>query len=123
MMIHKSLSLIFLLFFFSSYSQTIVKKTIDSDHLGNSREIKIYLPEGYEKNEENNYPLTIVFDAEYLFDLYVGNAVLFAAKDKAPKQIIIGINMAETRKKDTYFNIDNGTLTKNNANFYNFIRE
>jgi predicted alpha/beta superfamily hydrolase len=123
MMIHKSLSLIFLLFFFSSYSQTIVKKSIDSDHLGNSREIKIYLPEGYEKNEEKNYPLTIVFDAEYLFDLYVGNAVLFAAKDKAPKQIIIGINMAETRKKDTYFNIDNGTLTKNNANFYNFIRD
>ena len=123
MMIHKSLSLIFLLFFFSSYSQTIVKKSIDSDYLGYSREIKIYLPEGYEKDEEKNYPLAIVFDAEYLFDLYVGNAVLFAAKDKAPKQIIIGINMAKTRKKDTYFNTENGTLTKNNANFYNFIRD
>jgi hypothetical protein len=123
MMIQKSLSLIFLLFFFSSYSQTIVKKSIDSDYLGYSREIKIYLPEGYNKDEEKNYPLAIVFDAEYLFDLYVGNAVLFAAKDKAPKQIIIGVNMAETRKKDTYFNIDNGTLTKNNTNFYNFIRD
>ena len=122
-MIHKSLSLIFLLFFFSSYSQTIIKKSIDSDYLGYSREIKIYLPEGYDKDEEKNYPLAIVFDAEYLFDLYVGNAVLFAAKDKAPKQIIIGINMAKTRKKDTYFNMDNGTLTKNNANFYNFIRD
>jgi hypothetical protein len=31
--------------------------------------------------------------------------------------------MAKTRKKDTYFNIDNGSLTKNNANFYNFIRD
>jgi hypothetical protein len=49
--------------------------------------------------------------------------VLFAAKDKAPKQIIIGINMAKTRKKDTYFNTENGTLTKNNTNFYNFIRD
>ncbi|MDB4204401.1 alpha/beta hydrolase-fold protein [Polaribacter sp.] len=123
MMIHKSLSLIFLLFFFSSYSQTIVKKSIDSDYLGYSREIKIYLPEGYEKDEEKNYPLAIILDAEYLFDLYVGNAVLFAAKDKAPKQIIIGINMAKTRKKDTYFNTDNGNLTKNNADFYNFIKD
>ena len=123
MMIHKSLSLIFLLFFFISYSQTIIKKSIDSDYLGYNREIKIYLPEGYDKDEEKNYPLAIVFDAEYLFDLYVGNAVLFAAKDKAPKQIIIGINMAKTRKKDTYFNMNNGTLTKNNANFYNFIRD
>jgi len=122
-MIHKSLSLIFLLFFFISYSQTIIKKSIDSDYLGYNREIKIYLPEGYDKDEEKNYPLAIVFDAEYLFDLYVGNAVLFAAKDKAPKQIIIGINMAKTRKKDTYFNMNNGTLTKNNANFYNFIRD
>lgn len=123
MMIQKSLPLIFLLFFFSLYSQTIIKKSIDSGYLGYSREIKIYLPEGYDKDEEKNYPLAIIFDAEYLFDLYVGNAVLFAAKDKAPKQIIIGINMAKTRKKDTYFNIDNGTLTKNNANFYNFIRD
>jgi len=123
MMIQKSLPLIFLLFFFSSHSQTIVKKSIDSDYLGYSREIKIYLPEGYDKDEEKNYPLAIVLDAEYLFDLYVGNAVLFAAKDKAPKQIIIGINMAKTRKKDTYFNIDNGNLTKNNASFYNFIRD
>ena len=122
-MIQKSLPLIFLLFFFSSHSQTIVKKSIDSDYLGYSREIKIYLPEGYDKDEEKNYPLAIVLDAEYLFDLYVGNAVLFAAKDKAPKQIIIGINMAKTRKKDTYFNIDNGNLTKNNASFYNFIRD
>ena len=123
MMIQKYLPLIFLLFFFSLYSQTIIKKSIDSGYLGYSREIKIYLPEGYDKDEEKNYPLAIVFDAEYLFDLYVGNAVLFATKDKAPKQIIIGINMAKTRKKDTYFNMDNGTLTKNNANFYNFIRD
>jgi len=122
-MIQKSLPLIFLLFFLSAFSQTIIKKTIDSDYLGYSREIKIYLPEDYDKNEEKKYPLAIVLDAEYLFDLYTGNAVLFAAKDKAPKQIIVGVNMAKTRKKDTYFNIDNGSLTKNNANFYNFIRD
>jgi len=121
-MIQKSLPLIFLLFFLSAFSQTIIKKTIVSDYVGNNREIKIYLPEGYDQNEEKNYPLAIVLDAEYLFDLYVGNAVLFAAKDKAPKQIIVGVNMAKTREKDTYFNVTNGKFTPSNKNFYQFIK-
>ena len=121
-MIQKSLPLIFLLFSFNAFSQTIIKKTITSDYLGSTREIKIYLPKGYDKNEKKNYPLAIVLDAEYMFDLYIGNAVLFAEKDKAPKQIIIGVNMAETRKKDTYFNINNGKFTFSNKNFYQFIK-
>ena len=122
MMIQKSLPLIFLLFSFNAFSQTVIKKTITSDYLSSTREIKIYLPKGYDKNEKKNYPLAIVLDAEYMFDLYVGNAVLFAEKDKAPKQIIIGVNMAETRKKDTYFNINNGKFTFSNKNFYQFIK-
>jgi hypothetical protein len=122
MMIQKSLPLLFLLFFFSTFSQTIVKKTINSDYLGTNREIKIYLPKGYDEDKEKNYPLAIVLDSEYLFDLYVGNAVLFATKDKAPEQIIVGINMAETRKKDTYFNVSTGEFTPSNKNFYQFIK-
>lgn len=122
MMIQKSLPLIFSLFSFGIFSQTIIKKTINSDYAGGNREIKIYLPEGYDQNEEKNYPLAIVLDAEYLFDLYVGNSVLFAAKDKAPKQIIVGVNMLETREKDTYFNITYGNFTSTNKNFYQFIK-
>jgi hypothetical protein len=122
MMIQKSLVLIFLLFYYSLSSQVVIKKTIASDYLKDSREIKIYLPKGYDKDEEKNYPLAVILDAEYLFDLYVGNAVLFAEKDKAPKQIIVGINMAKTKKKDTYFNLNNGEFTSNNKKFYQFIK-
>ena len=121
-MIKKSLPLIFFFFSLCSFSQTILKKTITSDYVDDQREIKIYLPEGYNEEEEKYYPLAIVLDAEYLFDTYVGNAVLFAAKDRAPKQIIIGVQMANTRKKDTYFNIDNGNLTTDNEKFYQFIK-
>lgn len=122
MMIQKSLPLLFLFFSLCGFSQIITKKTIASDYLADEREIKIYLPEGYDEKEEKNYPLAIVLDAEYLFDTYVGNSVLFAAKDKAPKQIIIGVQMSKTRKKDTYFNINNGNLTTDNENFYQFIK-
>ena len=122
MMIQKSLPLLFLFFSLCGFSQIITKKTIASDYLADEREIKIYLPECYDEKEEKNYPLAIVLDAEYLFDTYVGNSILFAAKDKAPKQIIIGVQMSKRRKKDTYFNINNGNLTTDNENFYQFIK-
>ena len=88
-MIKKSLPLIFILFYFHGFTQKIIQEEIASNILENSRNIKIYLPKGYEKDSLKNYPLTIVLDAEYLFDTYVGNSVLFALKDKSPKQIIV----------------------------------
>jgi hypothetical protein len=122
-MIKKSITLIFILFCFHGFSQKIIQKNIESDILETSRDIEIYLPQGYEVDSLKNYPLTIVFDAEYLFDTYVGNSVLFALKDKSPKQIIVGIPMKNTRKRDTYFNRNNGKLNKSNTAFYEFIRD
>lgn len=83
-MIRKLALAISLFFYFSGFSQLVIDKTITSEYLQDSREIKIYLPEGYEIETEKNYPLAVVLDAEYMFDLYVGNSVLFAKKDKAP---------------------------------------
>lgn len=117
-MLKKSFSLLFILFCFHGFSQKIIEKKITSEILETSRDIKIYLPEGYEIDSLKNYPLTIVLNAEYLFDAYVGNAVLFASKDKSPKQIVVCIAMKNTKKQDTYFNPRNGNLNKNNINFY-----
>ena len=122
-MIKKSFTLICILFFFNGFSQNLIEKNLDSDMLGTKRKIKIYLPKGYEEEDGKNYPLAIVFDSEYLFDTYVGNSILFAAKDKAPKQIVVGISMDKTRKKDTYFNTNNGNLTGSNIAFYQFVRD
>ncbi|WP_240914537.1 alpha/beta hydrolase-fold protein [Polaribacter sp. 11A2H] len=107
----------------SGYAQKIINKTIISDYTDDKRDIKIYLPEGYDSDEDKNYPLAIVLDSEILFDMYVGNSILFAAKDKAPKQIVVGIEMAKTRKKDTYFNTTTGELTTDNKKFYQFIKD
>ena len=122
MMIKKSPQLFLLFFSICIFSQKMIEKKITSEYLEVDREIKIYIPEGYDEKEEKNYPLAIVLDAGYLFDAYVGNSVLFAAKDKAPKQIIVGINMVETKKEDTYFDIKNGALTASNQMFYQFIK-
>lgn len=122
-MIKNCITLIFIFFYFTGFSQTIINKNLNSDFLKTERNLKIYLPEGYEIDSIKNYPLTVVLDSEYLLDAYIGNAVLFAAKDKAPKQIIVGIPMEKTKEKDTYYTIETGRLTKDNYAFYQFIKE
>jgi predicted alpha/beta superfamily hydrolase len=122
-MIKKLISLILILFYFCGFSQEIITKDIDSEILETKRQIKIYLPRGYEESSLKKYPLAVVLDADYLFDTFVGNAILFSEKDKAPKQIVVGISMESTRKKDTYFKVSNGDFTGNNKEFYNFIRD
>lgn len=122
-MIKNSLSLLFILFCFCGFSQKTIQKNLESIFLNSNRNISIYIPEGYEKDNLKNYPLTIVLDEEYLFDAYVGNAVLFAKKDKAPKQIVVAISMEDTKGADISFNINSGQLTSSAQNFYTFIRD
>ena len=66
----------------------------------------------------------MVFDADYLFDVYVGNAKLFAKRDKAPEQIIVGILQNENKERYTDCSYDkvNGLPTEESDRFYRFIR-
>jgi len=122
-MIKTRLSLIFLLFYVVGFSQKTIPHEITSTILETSRNIKIFIPEGYEENLEKNYPLTIVLDESYLFDLYVANAILFAKRDKAPQQIVVGISMEDTKGNDISFDIRSGRLSPTADQFYKFLRE
>lgn len=122
-MINKSLIVLLTLFSFSLLAQKTINKEYDSQVLESNRNFKIYLPEGYEENEKKNYPLAIVLNGDYLFDLYVGNSVLFSKRDKAPKQIVIGISMEKTKRKDISFDSNSGRLTADANNFYEFLRD
>ena len=122
-MINKSLIVLFTLFSFSLLAQKTINKEYDSQVLESKRNFKIYLPEGYEEDEKKNYPLAIVLNGDYLFDLYVGNSVLFSKRDKAPKQIVIGISMEKTKRKDISFDSNSGRLTADANNFYEFLRD
>ncbi len=122
-MIQKTLSLLFVLFSLVGFSQKTIQHSLESDILNTTRNIKIYIPEGYEMDSIKNYPLAIVLEEELLFDIYVGNSVLFAKKDKAPKQIVVGISMEETKGQDISFNRNTGQLTSTANNFYAFLRD
>lgn len=122
-MTNKAFFLFFFLIGFAVFGQKIITKNYESEELQETRSIKIYLPKNYEKDSIANFPLTIVLDTENLFDLYTANASFFALTDKAPEQIIIGINIDKTRYKDTGFTKGNSALTGSSRAFFNFIRD
>lgn len=109
---------------FQSWAQNIEMKEFNSNELGIERSIKIYIPPSYHIDSTKFYPLTIVLDAEYLFDVYVGNAVLFANKEEAPEQIIVGINQNKynERYEDCSYLKENSFPTAEGEAFYRFIR-
>lgn len=121
----KTLLFLFTIVFInSSFSQDIKLKKFNSAELNNDRYLKIYIPPSYHLDSAKVYPLTIVLDAEYLFDVYVGNAILFANKDKAPEQIIVGINQNQynERYEDCSYQIENSFPTEQGEAFYRFVR-
>ncbi len=120
--------IVFILLFISAigFSQdNIIYKKFNSDMLNTERILKIYLPESYETNEDGTYPVAIIFDAELLFDVYVANAKLFAARDKAPDQIVVGIlqNQNEERYADSDYSVDTGLPNEDSSKFYGFVRD
>ncbi len=122
----KKLFLITTLIFlaFNSWSQEIKFKNFNSIELDNDRMIKIYIPPSYYQDSVKFYPLTIVLDAERLFDVYVGNAILFSKTDEAPEQIIVGINQNQynERIEDCSYSKENSFPTEKGEAFYRFVR-
>lgn len=114
----------FIVFSSSIYSQNIQLKKFNSVELNNDRYLKVYIPPSYQADSTKLYPLTIVLDAEFLFDVYVGNSILFANKEKAPEQIIVGINQNyyNERYDDCSYLEENSLPTEQGEAFYRFIR-
>ena len=105
-------------------AQNVKRERFESSSLETERYIKIYTPPSYETDSTKHYPLAIVLDGEFLFDVYVGNAKLFANKDKAPEQIIVGVNQNyyNERYEDCAYDEETGFPTQASEAFYRFIR-
>ncbi|WP_233899830.1 alpha/beta hydrolase-fold protein [Tenacibaculum piscium] len=115
--------LVTLLISTSLFSQKVITDNINSAFFKNGRNVKIYIPENYEKEQAVKYPLAIILGDQYLFDMYVGNAKLYANSDKAPRQIVVGIDMKNTYKKDISIIPSNNALTESAKRFQKFIKK
>ncbi len=120
--------LVVILFLFSSLVQAqdnITFKKFNSFNLNEERILKIYVPESFQENDKNTYPVAVIFDGDFLFDVYVANSKLFATRDKAPEQIVVGIfqNQNEERYSDCDYSEDTGLPNEESSKFYGFVRD
>lgn len=99
----------------------IKKEIFESFKLQERRGVSYYFPEDY--SEEKKYPLIVVLDAEYLFDIVVANAKFYSRHHRMPQAIIVGIDQAENdlRWEDCDFEQTTGLPTEKGTRFYEFL--
>lgn len=121
--------IIFILFFNLSYSQNIdslytkrINDTILSKILNQKRSIDIQLPRSYDNDLEKKYPLMIVLDGDYMFNLVSGSVDYLSYWGDIPENIVVGINQINSRFQDTSV-LDNISALpiSSTALFFDFI--
>ncbi len=120
----RPLFFLLIVFCFSTMAgQLTLQKKYESYELNEVRDISIHLPKSYSKDSISNFPLAIVLDGHKLFDLYVGTSSYYSYHDSAPEQIVVGIDMENTRIKDTGYDVTTSKLTLESVKFYRFLRD
>lgn len=71
----------------------VKKEIFESFKLQERRDVSYYFPENY--TEDKSYPLIVVLDAEYLFDLVVANVKFQSKFDRMPESIVVGVDQLE----------------------------
>ncbi|MFV9483762.1 alpha/beta hydrolase [Christiangramia sp. ASW11-125] len=102
-----------------SWSQ-ILHETVNSQKLGEQREIKIQLPRNYEQNSEKRYPVVVVLDGDYLFEPVAGMVDYYSYWKDIPEMIVVGINQDGIRMEDTSYG-ENSLPADKGAKFFEFI--
>lgn len=99
----------------------VKKEIFESFKLQERRDVSYYFPEDY--SEEKVYPLIVVLDAEYLFDLVVANVKFQSRFDRMPQAIVVGIDQAKNdlRWDDCDFEEVSGLPTEKGKMFYEFL--
>ncbi|MGD1946027.1 MAG: alpha/beta hydrolase [Croceivirga sp.] len=99
----------------------IKKEIFESFKLQERRDVSYYFPENY--SEEKKYPIILVLDADYLFDLVVSNAKFYSKYNRMPESIIVGVHQEvdELRWDDCDFEQTTGLPTEKGKLFYEFL--
>lgn len=112
---------IVLLFCVQIISAQVLYEPIESSKLGESRDIKILLPRGYNPEEKTKYPLVIVLDGDYLFEPVVGNIDYQSYWDDMPECVVVGVKQAETRNLDFLYSDETFFPAHDGASFFEFV--
>ena len=99
-----------------------INDTILSKYLNEKRPLEIQLPRSYDVELDKKYPLIIVLDGDYMFNIAAGSVDYLSYWGDIPENLVVGISQKETRFKDSSI-FDNLTHTPitSTASFYDFI--
>lgn len=119
----KKATLFFLLFLcaLTTIEAQTIYETIPSPRFENERQLKIQLPRGYTNNPDKNYPLFVVFDGDYLFEVVAGNVDYCSYWEDMPEAIVVGINQIDSRFDDCMYSEQNSLPIETGAAFFEFI--
>ena len=99
-----------------------INDTITSKYLNEKRSLEIQLPRSYYVKSEKNYPLMIVLDGDYMYNIVAGSVDYLSYWGDIPENLVVGINQKNSRFDDSSV-LDNITYTpiSSTASFYDFI--
>lgn len=120
----RCLSFFFFLFFGAVFAQEIIEKDFYSISLNEIKVLRIFIPKDYELSNDS-YPLTVVLDADDLFETYVSISELFAKNDQVPNQIVVGISqkIAPYRARDYGYDLTNSYPTQKSMQVFQYIAQ
>ena len=112
-------------FFFISAFVTVGAQALyekfESGKLEGFRHLKIQLPRNYDPEDKKEYPLVLVMDGDYLFEPVAGNVDYQSYWEDIPECIVVGIEQAQVRSKDFYYDNETFFPAHDGANFFEFV--
>ncbi|HLV14227.1 MAG TPA: alpha/beta hydrolase-fold protein [Xanthomarina sp.] len=99
----------------------VIYEPFNSSKLGETRQVKIQLPRGYDAHQDKKYPVILVFDGDYMFEAVAGNTDFYAYWEDMPDAIVVGVNQIDSREADVSYSEQNSLPIETGAAFFEFI--
>lgn len=110
------------LFLITYFTQAqAIYKSFESEKLGEARELKIQLPRGYNDNDDKAYPIIVVLDADYMFEIVAGNVDYYSYWEDIPDAIVVGVKQVDKRFDDCLYSEQNSLPIETGASFFEFL--
>lgn len=117
----KFLALTILFFVTVELQSQVIYEAFQSSKLEGERNLKIQLPRNYNPDDEEEYPLIIVLDGDYLFEPVIGNTDYQSYWGEMPKCIVVGVNLSGSRESDLFYDKEQFFPSQSGAQFFEFI--
>ncbi|MGM0636450.1 MAG: alpha/beta hydrolase [Bacteroidota bacterium] len=120
----KKVFLLFIILVSCSFSKSFAQVEyvkMNSSILQEERKLKVLLPRNYDRNKDKEYPVIMVFDADFMFEPIAGMVDYLSYWEEIPEAIVVGVMQQGHRENDMKYDDDNYLPVASGENFFDFI--